>query len=77
MGRIGTELLNETKDDYKGGGSSSRKDILSLLVRANDLPEAQRLKDENMMGRAYKPHFEVVYLLKYTCRDPYFPYRWP
>ena len=51
MNRIGTELLNETKDDYKGGGSSSRKDILSLLVRANDLPEAQRLKDEHVIGR--------------------------
>ena len=46
MGRIGTEILNETKDDHTGGKSSSRKDILSLLVRANDLPEAQRLKLE-------------------------------
>ena len=55
MDRIGTDLLNETKDDYKGGKSSSRKDIFSLLVRANDLPEAQRLKDEHVIGRAYKP----------------------
>ena len=54
MDRIGTDLVNETKDDYKSGKSSSRKDILSLLVRANDLPEAQRLRDENVMGRAYK-----------------------
>ena len=51
MNRIGTDLVNETKDDYKGGKSSSRKDILSLLVRANDLPEAQRLKDEHVIGR--------------------------
>ena len=55
MSRIGAGLLNETKADYEGGKSSSRKDILSLLVRANDLPEAQRLKDESVMGRAFKP----------------------
>ena len=52
MIRIGADLLNETKDDYESGKSSSRKDILSLLVRANDLPEALRLKDENVVARA-------------------------
>ena len=55
MNRIGNDLLNETKDNYKGGKSLNRKDILSLLVRANDLPEAQRLKDEHVIGREYKP----------------------
>ena len=55
MIRIGADLLNEAKDDYESGKSSSRKDILSLLVRANDLPEALRLKDENVVARAYKP----------------------
>jgi len=51
MSRIGIDLLNLTKDDYKRDKSSSRKDILSLLVRANDLPEGQRLRDENVMGQ--------------------------
>ena len=54
MGRIGAHLLNQTKDNSKGGKSSSRKDVLSLLVQANDLPEAQQMKDEDVMGRAYK-----------------------
>ena len=69
MGRIGTELLNETKDDYKGGGSSSRKDILSLLVRANDLPEAQRLKDQQVMSRAYRPIFNCSIFSIYLQRS--------
>ena len=69
MGRIGTDLLNQTKDDYKGGKSSSRKDILSLLVRANDLPEAQRLKDEQVMGRAYKPNFNCSIFSIYLQRS--------
>ena len=57
MGRIGSDLLRESKacqEDSKL--SSSRKDILSLLIRANtmqDLPEAHRLNDE-VMARAYK-----------------------
>ena len=70
MDRIGTDLLNETKDDYKGGKSLSRKDILSLLVRANDLPEAQRLKDENVIGRAYKPILNCCIFSIYLQRFP-------
>ena len=69
MGRIGTEILNETKDNYTGGKSSSRKDILSLLVRANDLPEAQRLKDEQVMSRACKPIFNCSTSLIYLQRS--------
>ena len=72
MSRIGADLLNETKDDYESGKSSSRKDILSLLVRANDLPEAQRLRDENVVGRAYKPILKQVYLLNILSEIPTF-----
>jgi len=51
MSRIAADLVNQAKDDYKGDKSSTRKDILSLLLRANDLPEAQRMSDENVMGQ--------------------------
>ena len=77
MGRIGARLLNQTKDNSKGGKSSSRKDVLSLLVQANDLPEAQQMKDEDVMGRAYKRKNPFWCFLNYGFdRDPYFPHRW-
>ena len=78
MGRIGAQLLNQTKEDNQGDKSSSRKDILSLLVRANsmqDLPEAQRMKDEDVMARAYKLGLNW-YIAQYTCRNSYFPHSW-
>ncbi|KAF8809591.1 cytochrome P450 [Phlegmacium glaucopus] len=59
MGRIGSDLLKQSKashKDDKGIKSSGRKDILSLLVQANtmrhdDLPEAQRMSDEDVLAQ--------------------------
>ena len=70
MSRIGADLQNEAKDDYESGKSSSRKDILSLLVRANDLPEALRLREENVVSRAYKLILKGVYLLNILSEIP-------
>ena len=58
MARIGARLIKESKASQESSKSSSKhKDILSLLVQANirqDLPEVQRLKDEDVVARAYK-----------------------
>jgi hypothetical protein len=49
MNRIGTELLKEGKGDK----SSYRKDLLSVLVKANTMEgEAHQLKDEDVVSRA-------------------------
>ncbi|KAF8802406.1 cytochrome P450 [Phlegmacium glaucopus] len=56
MGRIGSDLLKQSKASHgdKRNKSSGRKDILSLLVQANtmqDLPEVQRLTDEDVLAQ--------------------------
>ena len=49
MNRIGTGLLKQSKGDE----SSQRKDILSVLAKANTMEdEAHRMKDEDVMSRA-------------------------
>ena len=56
MARIGARLIKESKA-FQESTKLSSKDILSLSIRANtmqELPEAQRLKDEDVMARAYK-----------------------
>ena len=60
MVRIGSYLLKQSKASYedKHSKSSGRKDILSLLVQANtieDLPAEQRMTDEDVLARMYKP----------------------
>jgi len=53
MSRIGRELLRESKATGETSSSQAR-DLLSLLVRANmakDLPESQRLSDEDVLAR--------------------------
>ena len=55
MGRIGAGLLKQSKTAQEDDKRSTRKDILSLLIRANtmqDLPAAQRMDDEQVMARA-------------------------
>ena len=57
MSRIGAGLLKQSKASQENSKSSTRKDILSLLVQANtmqDLPEAQRMTDEDVLARAYR-----------------------
>lgn len=58
MRRIGGELLAESKDTLQRAEGEKRakheRDILSILVRANamhDLPENQRLSDEDVLAR--------------------------
>jgi hypothetical protein len=51
MIRIGMGLLKQNKDK-----SSHRKDILSVLARANTMEEkAHQMKDKDVISRAYKP----------------------
>ncbi|KAF8655799.1 hypothetical protein AX16_002885 [Volvariella volvacea WC 439] len=59
MMRIGNQLLQESKNavaDNKGSldEKNRRRDLLSLLVRANmstELPESQRMKDEDVLAQ--------------------------
>ena len=51
MRRIGTGLLKQTKGDK----SPDRKNVLSVLIRANTMEEkAHQMKDEDVLSRAYK-----------------------
>lgn len=64
MGRIGKELLNSAKEAARASAtekgeieknSLQGRDLLSLLVKANmatDIPESQRLSDEDVLARA-------------------------
>ena len=71
MTRIGMGLLKQSKDR-----SSHRKDILSVLARANTMEEkAHQMKDEDVMSRAHKPILNW-YIYSYTFRDPYFYRCW-
>ena len=74
MTRIGTGLLKETRASGEDSKSSIKKDILSLLVRANTKcrPEA-RMKDGDIIARAYKLVLNLcvcVCLFNMSCRDP-------
>ncbi|KAJ7275844.1 cytochrome P450 [Mycena rebaudengoi] len=57
MMRIGRQLLAESKKEIAEGGAfqtARSRDLLSLLVRANtskDVPESQRLSDEDVLAR--------------------------
>ena len=68
MNRIGMGLLEQSKGDK----SSHRKDILSILARANTVEEkAHQMTDEEVMSRAYKPVLDLC-IYPYILRDPYF-----
>ena len=70
MTRIGTKLFQQTKEK-----SSHRKDVLSILVRANTMEDkAHQMKDEDVISRTYKPILECIY--SYTLRDSYFYRCW-
>ncbi|KAJ6553292.1 cytochrome P450 [Mycena capillaripes] len=64
MRRIGQRLLSESKQKIADGSSAdsiASRDLLSLLVRANtakDIPEAQRLSDEDVLAQV--PTFLVA-----------------
>jgi hypothetical protein len=55
MNRIGRQLLRESKASIHD--KSMGRDLLTLLVKANmatDLPESQRLSDDDVLARMFK-----------------------
>ncbi|KAF9484959.1 cytochrome P450 [Pholiota conissans] len=62
MDRIGTELMKESKADLTNQKTSwTRRDLLSLLIRANlstDLPAGQRMSDKDVLAQV--PTFLVA-----------------
>ena len=73
MNRIGTGLLKQSKSD----GSSTRKDILSVLAQANTREEkAHQMSDGDVLSRAYKLILDWCLYLYTLIRDPYFHRRW-
>jgi cytochrome P450 len=68
MFRIANELLTETKAVAAGTGEKQGgRDLLSLLVRANmatDVPESQRMSDEDVLARTWLScHFYASQIL--------------
>lgn len=54
MQRVGRKILEERRHEIMSTKTSTRKDLLSLLVRANnsnDIPENQRLTDEEVLAQ--------------------------
>ena len=71
MTRIGTGLLKETRASQEDSKSSIRKDVLSLLVQANTMqgiPKAQRMKDEDIIARAYKTCSKLAIFAQYALK---------
>lgn len=67
MRHIGLELLTQSKAAIATGEteekSDQRRDLLSLLLRANtspDIPEHQRLTDEDVLARSFL-YFPLTY----------------
>lgn len=55
MNQIGQQLMQDSKADVTNGKTSwTRRDLLSLLLRANvsgDLPPTQRMSDADVLSR--------------------------
>lgn len=68
MDRIGKQLLSERKTALAHGEKMEKtswksRDLLSLLLRANmatDLPESQRMTDEDVLARACACHLQFT-----------------
>jgi hypothetical protein len=55
MDRVGAHLIQQSKASQEDNKSSSRKDVLSLLIRANTMEaKAQQMKDADVSARAFK-----------------------
>ena len=72
MSRIGADLINQSKasQDGKSTKSPSRGDLISLLIEANtlqDLPESQRMSDEDVIART---HERTLYWCIYSIYSP-------
>ena len=60
IAREGTEKNRQEKSSFEGleRGDLRGRDLLTLLIKANmamDIPESQRLSDEDVLARAYRP----------------------
>ena len=82
MDRIGKDLLDESKAAATEGGGAYSKDpvwdksLLSLLLRANmakDLPEHQRLSEDEVLARTLSCHY-FTSLLSLTLIKRYQPF---
>ena len=84
MTRIGNQLLRDSKaamvaDEETGGefkkSAFKRRDLLSLLVRANmstDLPPSQRMTDDDVVARKYLClHFQISHTDEHNFRGPH------
>lgn len=80
MDRIGSQLLSESKADIANQKTSwTRRDLLSLLLRANvstDLPASQRMSDQDVLARKHHIYFSklrlliLILILIPNCRGP-------
>jgi hypothetical protein len=85
MKRIGRELLAESKREiaqngaFEGTGTGRARDLFSLLVRANtskDIPENQRLSDEDVIARESRVSFSqptIERILSQRCLLSWLP----
>ena len=76
MFEIGAKLLETSKKNVHQKFGKER-DLLSLLTRANmdpDLPESQRMSDEDVLSRLYFPSPPVFILPSH--RNTYVPICW-
>jgi len=88
MARIGNQLLRDSKaamaPKETGGklekSAFKRRDLLSLLVRANmstDLQPSQRMSDDDVLARKYlRLHFQNSHMDDHNFRSPYAPRCW-
>jgi len=89
MARIGNQLLRDSKAavaaEETGGklekSAFKRRDLLSLLVRANmstDLQPSQRMSDDDVLARKFlRLHFQIPHMNEHNFRVPYVPGCWP
>lgn len=90
MGRIGKELLSNARAAARASAtekgeieksSLNGRDLLSLLVKANmatDIPENQKLSDEDVLARAFFPiRGSRIRSHVFFCRGPHIPGGWP
>ena len=58
------ERKNKEKDDGVGRNDMQGRDLLTLLLKANmatDIPDSQRLSDEDVLARAYILHIDRAF----------------
>lgn len=91
MAHIGKELLSDAKAAARASATEKgeiaknnlhSRDLLSLLVKANmatDIPESQKLSDEDVLARAFFPIRVRGSRIKshvFFCRGPHIPGGW-